>query len=137
MIGVPHFSFTSVHPNVSLGASEARLDRIFHLAENQTTARKELLAGITTFLTMAYIIVVQPAVLSGALIGIPLSYAIADGLAPGFIRHPAIKLLGGRGREAGWLNYLLAVVLLLYFILVRSRMGQPTRGTRPRRRTSR
>jgi hypothetical protein len=31
--------------------------------------------------------------------------------------------LSGRGREAGWLTYLLAVVLVLYFIFVRSRMG--------------
>jgi AGZA family xanthine/uracil permease-like MFS transporter len=57
------------------------------------------------------------------LIGIPLSYSIADGLALGFISYPIIKLLSGRGREVGWLTYLLAVVLVLYFIFVRSRMG--------------
>jgi AGZA family xanthine/uracil permease-like MFS transporter len=45
-------------------------DRIFHLTENKTTIRTELLAGITTFLTMAYIIVVQPAVLSGEMFNI-------------------------------------------------------------------
>jgi AGZA family xanthine/uracil permease-like MFS transporter len=57
------------------------------------------------------------------LIGIPLSYSIADGLALGFISYPIIKLLSGRGREVGWLTYLLALVLLLYFVFVRSRMG--------------
>jgi adenine/guanine/hypoxanthine permease len=57
------------------------------------------------------------------MIGIPLSYSIADGLALGFISHPIIKFFSGRGREAGWLTYVLALVLLLYFILVRSRMG--------------
>ena len=57
------------------------------------------------------------------LIGIPLSYSIADGLALGFISFPIIKLLSGRGREVGWLTYLLALVLVLYFIFVRSRMG--------------
>jgi AGZA family xanthine/uracil permease-like MFS transporter len=57
------------------------------------------------------------------MIGIPLSYSIADGLALGFISFPIIKLLSGRGREVGWLTYLLAVVLVLYFIFVRSRMG--------------
>jgi len=31
--------------------------------------------------------------------------------------------LAGRGREIGWLTYLLAAVLVLYFIFVRSRMG--------------
>ncbi len=45
------------------------LERFFRLSENQTTARTELLAGVTTFLTMAYIIFVQPAVLSGAMFG--------------------------------------------------------------------
>ena len=42
------------------------LERLFRLAENQTSTRTEVLAGVTTFLTMAYIIFVQPAVLSGA-----------------------------------------------------------------------
>ena len=40
------------------------LDRFFRLSENKTNVRTELLAGLTTFLTMAYIIFVQPAVLS-------------------------------------------------------------------------
>jgi len=35
------------------------LDRFFRLSENHTNVRTELLAGLTTFLTMAYIIVVQ------------------------------------------------------------------------------
>ncbi len=45
------------------------LDRFFKLTENGTNVRTELLAGLTTFLTMAYIIVVQPAVLSGQMFG--------------------------------------------------------------------
>jgi len=45
------------------------LDDFFKLSENQTTARTEILAGVTTFLTMAYIIVVQPAALSGSMFG--------------------------------------------------------------------
>ena len=57
------------------------------------------------------------------LIGIPLSYSIADGLALGFISYPIVKLLTGRGREAGWLTYVLAAVLVLYFVFVRSKMG--------------
>ena len=57
-----------------------------------------------------------------AFIGIPLSYSIADGLALGFISYPLIKLFSGRGREAGWLTYGLALVLVLYFVFVRSHM---------------
>jgi AGZA family xanthine/uracil permease-like MFS transporter len=45
------------------------LDRFFRLSEHHTNVRTELLAGLTTFLTMAYIIVVQPAVLSQTLDG--------------------------------------------------------------------
>lgn len=39
--------------------------RWFQLAQHGTTVRRELLAGVTTFLTMAYIIFVQPAMLVG------------------------------------------------------------------------
>ena len=42
------------------------LSSYFKLAENGTTVRTEILAGITTFLTMAYITVVNPAILSDA-----------------------------------------------------------------------
>ena len=57
------------------------------------------------------------------LIGIPLTYSIADGLALGFIAYPILKLLGGRGREAGWLTYLLALVLVAYFVFVRGEVN--------------
>jgi AGZA family xanthine/uracil permease-like MFS transporter len=42
------------------------IDRLFHLAANRTTVRTEIVAGVTTFLTMAYIIFVQPTVLGAA-----------------------------------------------------------------------
>jgi len=42
---------------------KAWLERTFRLAENGTTVRRELLGGATTFMTMSYIIFVQPAVL--------------------------------------------------------------------------
>jgi len=40
-----------------------RLEKIFHLQANQTGVRKEILGGLTTFMTMSYIIFVQPAIL--------------------------------------------------------------------------
>ncbi len=40
------------------------LERLFRLRENATTVRTELLGGLTTFMTMAYIVFVNPAVLS-------------------------------------------------------------------------
>jgi len=42
------------------------LERYFHLADNQTTLRRELVGGLTTFLTMAYIVVVNPQILAQA-----------------------------------------------------------------------
>ena len=42
------------------------LDRLFKLKENGTTVRQEVVAGAATFLTMAYIIVVNPLILSDA-----------------------------------------------------------------------
>ena len=44
----------------------AMLDRLFHLRDLGTTPRTEALAGVTTFLTMAYILFVQPTVLAAA-----------------------------------------------------------------------
>lgn len=41
-------------------------ESIFKLGENKTTVRTEVLAGLTTFLTMAYIIFVNPGILSEA-----------------------------------------------------------------------
>ena len=41
------------------------LERFFRLREHGTDVRTELLAGFTTFLTMAYIIFVNPEILSG------------------------------------------------------------------------
>lgn len=57
------------------------------------------------------------------IIGIPLSYSIADGLALGFVGYALLKAFSGRGREIGWLAYLLGIVLALYFVFVRSQMG--------------
>lgn len=40
------------------------LEKFFHLKENHTTVKTEILAGITTFMTMAYILAVNPNILS-------------------------------------------------------------------------
>ena len=42
------------------------LERTFKLKENNTNVKTEILAGITTFMTMAYILVVNPLILSDA-----------------------------------------------------------------------
>ena len=46
------------------------IERYFRLTENQTTVRREFLGGVTTFITMAYIVVVNPQILAQA--GMPV-----------------------------------------------------------------
>jgi AGZA family xanthine/uracil permease-like MFS transporter len=59
------------------------LQRLFDLRGHGTTVRTEVVAGLTTFLTMAYIVVVNPAVLGAA--GMPVAgVAVATCLAAGF-----------------------------------------------------
>ena len=53
------------------------------------------------------------------ILGIPLCFSIADGMALGFITYPIIKCLSGRPREVKWLMYVLAILLLFYFLLAR------------------
>ncbi len=42
----------------------ASLDKVFQLKKNKTTVRTEIVAGLTTFMTMAYILAVNPDILS-------------------------------------------------------------------------
>lgn len=53
------------------------LEKLFKLSENHTDVKTEILAGITTFMTMAYILAVNPSILSApewtrALYSLPL-----------------------------------------------------------------
>jgi len=59
------------------------LERFFDLSGHGTTVRTEVFAGLTTFVTMAYIVVVNPAILGAA--GMPVAgVAVATCLASGF-----------------------------------------------------
>ena len=50
------------------------LDQFFRLSEHNTTIRREVVAGLTTFFTMAYIVAVNPAILKTA--GMPLEASV-------------------------------------------------------------
>jgi adenine/guanine/hypoxanthine permease len=56
----------STSTNVTPAASGGFLERYFKLTEHGTTVRTEMMAGLTTFLTMAYIIFVNPSILGDA-----------------------------------------------------------------------
>lgn len=49
-----------------MAQNDGFLEKTFHLKENGTTVRTEMLAGLTTFMTMAYILAVNPSILSAA-----------------------------------------------------------------------
>ncbi len=42
------------------------LEKVFHLSENHTDVKTEVIAGVTTFMTMAYILAVNPNILSAS-----------------------------------------------------------------------
>jgi AGZA family xanthine/uracil permease-like MFS transporter len=57
------------------------------------------------------------------MVGIPFTYSIGDGLALGFISYPIIKLLSGKAREVLPATYILCIILLAYFVIVRTISG--------------
>ncbi|MGC8861315.1 MAG: NCS2 family permease [Armatimonadota bacterium] len=113
------------------------LSRLFKLGENNTTVRTEVIAGATTFMTMAYIIFVNPAILSSA--GMPFEATVAatcigaavPTLAMGLVANYPFALAAGMGmnsavvsfalsRGLAWQQAMGAIVVegLLIFILV-------------------
>jgi AGZA family xanthine/uracil permease-like MFS transporter len=82
------------------------LERLFKLSENKTTVRTEIAAGVTTFLTMAYIIFVNPSILSEA--GVPFSGALfatcigaaVGSLMMGLVANYPFALAPGMGLNA-------------------------------------
>ena len=58
------FSAQAVHH--MKGGTYMNLDKLFHLKENHTDVKTEIMAGITTFMTMAYILAVNPNILSAS-----------------------------------------------------------------------
>jgi AGZA family xanthine/uracil permease-like MFS transporter len=82
------------------------LDRYFRLTENHTTIRRELLGGLTTFVTMAYIVVVNPQILSQAGMpaeGVVFATCIASAAATlvmGFYANYPIALAPGMSLNA-------------------------------------
>jgi xanthine/uracil/vitamin C permease (AzgA family) len=97
------------------------LERVFHLEENQTTVRRELLAGLTTFMTMAYIVVVNPLILSeagmpveGVLFATCISAAVAT-LIMGLWANYPIALAPGMSLNA-YFTYSIVVIAALFLV---------------------
>lgn len=67
------------------------LEKLFHLKENKTTVQTEVIAGITTFVTMAYILAVNPSLLSSA--GMDKSAVLVATVLSAFVGTLAMALL--------------------------------------------
>jgi AGZA family xanthine/uracil permease-like MFS transporter len=120
------------------------LERWFCLKDNQTTVRRELFAGITTFMAMAYVVVVNPRILSeggmpadGVLfatcfsaatatlvMGLWANYPIA--LAPGMSLNAYFTYSVVIGRHLPWQTALGVVFLsgLLFLILTLTKVRE-------------
>ncbi len=107
------------------GAWKAAVERYFDFSGTGATWRGEIVGGVTTFLTMAYIVFVQPAVLSGAMFGFAtgldfgavmaatcLSAALATILMGLYARYP-IALAPGMGENFVFVFSLLPAAALL------------------------
>jgi adenine/guanine/hypoxanthine permease len=94
------------------------LDRFFKLSERGTTLGTEAIAGTTTFLTMAYIIFVQPAVLSiagmdfGAVMTATCLSAALASLLMGLIANYPIALASAMGEN---FFFVFTIVLAMQF----------------------
>ena len=81
------------------------LEKVFHLSEHGTNAKTEIIAGLTTFLTMAYILAVNPNILgtvmdrSGVFVATALASAIATFIMAFLANYP-IALSAGLGLNA-------------------------------------
>jgi len=112
------------------------VERYFRLAENQTTVRREFLGGLTTFITMAYIVVVNPQILGQAgmpvdgvlfatsvsaaaatlVMGIYANYPIA--LAPGMSLNAYFTYVVCLGMQVPWRTALGVIFFSGVFFLI-------------------
>lgn len=84
----------------------AFLERLFRLQEHKTTAKTEIIAGLTTFAAMSYILVVNPSILSASgmpiegLITVTALAACVGTLLMAFMTNYPIALAPGMGLNA-------------------------------------
>lgn len=128
------------------------LEKQFHLKEAGTDVKTELLAGATTFMTMAYIIFVNPGILSNAgmpfgpvLVGTCLAAALGSALMAFMANYP-IALAPGMGLNAffafsvvlgmgvSWQVALTAVFIegLIFILLTLTRLREAIVNTIPK-----
>src|SRR5579863_7714990 len=102
---MPATVITSRRPTL-FGQIKSSLENYFEFSRLNTDWKTEVLAGVTTFITMAYIVFVNPSILKDAGMPVPavfaatcLAAAFASILMGAFARYP-IALAPGMGLNA-------------------------------------
>lgn len=94
------------------------LERVFHLRENRTDVRTEIIAGFTTFVTLAYILFVNPNILKDAGMPVEATFAatcVASAFATlimGFYANYPIAVAPGMGLNA-FFTYAVVIAMKL------------------------
>src|ERR1700739_1971793 len=120
----------------ALPAETSVIERVFHVTQNNSTVSRELIGGLTTFMAMAYVVVVNPRILGeagmpvdGVLFATCLSAAVATlvmgvwanypiALAPGMSLNAYFAYSIVLGRHIPWQTALGVVFLSgLLFLL--------------------
>ncbi|RXX48990.1 hypothetical protein DD604_14450 [Enterobacter cloacae] len=129
-------------------SGQGLLERVFKLREHGTTARTEVIAGFTTFLTMVYIVFVNPQILGVAgmdtsavfvtsslsrvkwddlteavpafitAVMMPFSFSITEGIALGFISYCVMKIGTGRFRDLSPCVIIVALLFVLKIVFI-------------------
>ena len=86
----------------------------FGFSENNTNLKTETLAGITTFMTMSYIIFVQPAILGAAEMD-KAAVLVATCISSALVT--ILMVIAKKSKEIHWLLYLITVLFLARYIL--------------------
>lgn len=104
---------------------EEKLDKLFHLKERGTTVRTEVLAGLITFVTAAYVLAVNPSVMSAArtfnTAGIGVVLFCVGLVITGVLMARNVKginLLRGNHKKISPMMYVLVVVFILKYVLI-------------------
>lgn len=98
--------YSLLDKNNKILKGEIMLEKFFKLKENNTTVRTEVVAGITTFMTMAYILAVNPLILKdagmnpdGVFVASAITAALATFIMALYAKHP-FALAPGMGLNA-------------------------------------
>lgn len=84
------------------------MEKFFRLKENGTDVRTEIIAGLTTFLSMAGVL---------AIIMMPFTFSIANGIMFGMLSYVILKVSEGRIREIKPVMWVSAAMFALYIVL--------------------